>query len=101
MPKSLACVATRCYTCYLVGVSRQISQRDLRNNSGAVLREVQAGETVVVTRNGTPVAELRPVGLHRFVPRATIAAAARRAPRIDATRLRADLDAVVDQSIYG
>ena len=37
---------------------RTITQRQLRNDSGAVLREVQAGEHLTVTRNGTPVAEL-------------------------------------------
>jgi hypothetical protein len=54
-----------------------------------------------VTRNGTPVAELRPLGPHRFVPRATIAEAAARAPRIDAGRFRAEVDAVIDQRIDG
>lgn len=78
-----------------------ITQRELRNDSAAVLREVQAGETIIVTRNGVPVAELKSVSTRRFAPRAVIAAAARRAPRIDAARLRADLDAVVDQSADG
>ncbi len=82
-------------------MSRMITQRELRNESGAVLREVLSGQTLVVTRNGVPVAELRPVPPRRFVPRATIAEAARRAPRIDATRLRADLDAVADHGIDG
>lgn len=82
-------------------MNRTITQRELRNDSGAVLREVQAGQTVVVTRNGVPVAELRPIPPRRFVPRAVIAGAARRAPRIDAGRLRADLDAVVDPSVDG
>jgi prevent-host-death family protein len=75
-----------------------ISQRELRNDSGAILREVQAGQTLIVTRNGLPVAELRPLPPRRLVPRAAIAEAARRAPRVDAARWRADLDAVVDQS---
>ena len=82
-------------------MSRSITQRQLRNSSGAVLREVQAGQTVIVTRNGVPIAELRPLPPRRFVPRAVIADAARRAPRVDAGRLRADLDAVVDQSVDG
>jgi prevent-host-death family protein len=80
---------------------RMISQRELRNDSAAVLREVQAGQTIIVTRNGTPVAELRPLSPRRFVPRAVIADAARRAPRVDLGRLRADLDAVVDQTAHG
>jgi prevent-host-death family protein len=79
--------------------SRTITQRELRNQSAAVLREVEAGRTIVVTRNGTPVGELRPLRRHRFVPRATIAEAASRAPRIDAGRFRADLDAVIDPRI--
>ena len=79
-----------------------ITQRELRNDSGAILREVQAGQAIIVTRNGEPVAELRPLPRRRFVPRAAIvAAAARNAPPIDGARLGADLDAVVDQSVDG
>ena len=82
-------------------MNRVITQRELRNQSAAVLREVEAGRTVVVTRNGTPVAEMRPLGRHRFVSRAIIADAAARAPRVDAARFRADLDAVIDQRVDG
>ncbi len=78
---------------------RTITQRQLRNESAAILREVQAGQHLTVTRNGTPVAELRPVSARRFVPRAVIKAAARTAPRIDAERFRADLDALVIQDV--
>ena len=49
---------------------RTITQRELRNESAAILREVQAGQSRIVTRNGTPVAELKPVSPRRFVPRA-------------------------------
>jgi prevent-host-death family protein len=76
-----------------------ITQRELRNDSAAVLREVEAGRTLIVTRNGTPVAELRPLRPHPFVPRATVADAARRAPRVDAGQFRADIDAVIDQGV--
>ena len=79
--------------------SRVITQRELRNQSAAVLREVEAGRTIVVTRNGTPVGELRPIRRHRFVARAAIADAAARAPRIDADRFRTDLDAVINPHI--
>lgn len=82
-------------------MTRRITQRELRNHSAAVLGEVQAGQTIIVTRNGTPVAELRPIQPRRFVPRAVIAEAAARAPRVDAGRFRADVDAVVDQSVDG
>lgn len=82
-------------------MTRIISQRELRNQSAAVLREVEAGRTLIVSRNGTPVAELRPIQPRRFVPRSTLADAVARAPRVDAQRFRADLDAVIDQGIDG
>src|SRR6185437_12383535 len=75
-------VATKCYMCYSARVNRTITQRELRNQSAAVLRQVEAGRTLVVTRNGTPVAELRPIRRRRFVARATIAEAAANAPRV-------------------
>lgn len=82
-------------------MDKLITQRELRNDSGRVLREVQAGMTMIITRNGTAVAELRPVPPRRFVPRSVIVDAARRAPRVDAARFRRDLDAIVDQSVDG
>ncbi|CAM2756385.1 type II toxin-antitoxin system Phd/YefM family antitoxin [Actinomyces slackii] len=36
----------------------RISQRELRNDSAAVLRRVEAGEEMTVTRRGIPVARL-------------------------------------------
>lgn len=82
-------------------MTKTVNQRELRNDSAKVLREVQAGQTVIVTRNGMPIAELRPIQPRRFVPRRIIVEAADRAPRIDAGRFRADLDAVIDQSVDG
>jgi len=75
---------------------RTITQRELRNDSAAVLREVEAGQTIIVSRNGTPVGELRPVNRRRFVSRAAIAESSANAARIDAKQFRADLDAIVD-----
>jgi prevent-host-death family protein len=50
-------------------VATTIPQRELRNDIGAVLRRVEAGEEFVVTVSGRPVAELRPVvRRRRFVP---------------------------------
>ena len=82
-------------------MEKTVTQRQLRNDSAAVLREVQAGQTLTVTRNGVPVAELRPVPPRRFVPRSVLGDAARRSVRVDAERLRSDLDAVIDESDSG
>lgn len=38
-----------------------ITHRELRNDSGRILREVQAGQSFVVTNNGVAVAELVPI----------------------------------------
>ncbi|MDE0055660.1 MAG: type II toxin-antitoxin system prevent-host-death family antitoxin [Gammaproteobacteria bacterium] len=82
-------------------MKKTINQRELRNESAAVLREVRAGYSVVVTRNGDPIAELRPIQPRRFVPRAVIAEAASCAPAIDAEQFRSDVDAMIDQSVDG
>lgn len=76
----------------------EIAQRELRNDNAEVIRRVEAGETFIVTRNGVPVAELRPLpaGRQRFVRREDVLAAARRWERLDSARLRADLDAAAD-----
>ncbi len=41
-------------------MTRTIPHRELRNNSSAVLREVQAGATIEITNNGEVVAILVP-----------------------------------------
>ncbi|MGI8631705.1 MAG: type II toxin-antitoxin system Phd/YefM family antitoxin [Solirubrobacterales bacterium] len=40
---------------------REIPQRELRNNVAAVLRQVEAGESLRVTVRGRPVADLVPL----------------------------------------
>ncbi|MDK8879753.1 type II toxin-antitoxin system prevent-host-death family antitoxin [Corynebacterium sp. MSK008] len=51
-------------------VERRISQRELRNDSARILREVRAGRSFVVTNNGEPVGRLVP--LDEPKPRLTI-----------------------------
>jgi prevent-host-death family protein len=82
-------------------MSRAIALRDLRNQNAQILAAVEAGASFVVTRNGTPVAELRPLarGRRPFVPRAEIAKLAAGGPRIDATAFRRDLDVAIGQNV--
>lgn len=77
----------------------EITQRQLRNDSGEIMRRLGSGEEFVVTRNGVPVGELTPYRRHEFVPTDIIDAVFRTAPRIDPERLRADIDEIVDQSL--
>lgn len=54
----------------------EIPQRDLRNDVGAVLRRVEAGETLRITVRGKPVAKLSPLAERdRTVGRARFLAA--------------------------
>ncbi|MDE0137143.1 MAG: type II toxin-antitoxin system prevent-host-death family antitoxin [bacterium] len=78
-------------------MDQDISQRELRNNSGKVMRELRAGKSFVVTSNGTPIGELTPLSRRRFIPAAEAVGFFRTAPDIDYERWRADLDAIADQ----
>jgi antitoxin (DNA-binding transcriptional repressor) of toxin-antitoxin stability system len=51
-----------------------------------------------VTSRGVPVAELRPIQ-GRYLTTAELMARKRQLPYMDADRLRADIDAVIDQAI--
>lgn len=78
-------------------MTQAITQRELRNDSGEIMRRLDRGETFIVTRNGAPVAELTPMRRHRFVATDAVVAMFRNAPAIDADRFRADLDDVATQ----
>jgi prevent-host-death family protein len=78
-------------------MARDITQRQLRNDSGEIMRGLDRGESYVVTRHGVPVGELTPLRRHRFVPAETALAMFRGAPSVDLGRLRGDLDRVASQ----
>ncbi len=82
-------------------MSRIIPQRELRNRNAQILAAIEAGESFIVTRNGEPVAELRPIARHRrtFVARAELARLAAQGEPTDAADFRRDLDAVLDQRL--
>ena len=78
-------------------MTREITQRELRNASGEIMRALDRGESFVVTRNGVAVGELAPLRRRRFVPAEAALAAFAGAPTIDSVRFRADVDSAVDQ----
>lgn len=91
-------VASRSPTCYTRFVTKTIAQRELRNDNARVIDEVVSGQTFIVTRNGVPVAELRPVQRprRRFVPKAELKTLTAAGPHLDAAKFRTDLDRIVD-----
>ncbi len=49
-------------------MTETISQREMRNRSGEILRAVAAGESFIITNDGVVVAELIPHGAPRAKP---------------------------------
>jgi len=76
----------------------EVPVRDLRNHGGRVIDRVAHGERVTITRDGTPVAELRPY----IVSKLSAEALLRRwkhLPAIDPSVLRNGLDEIFDNRI--
>jgi prevent-host-death family protein len=79
-------------------MGREITQRELRNESGEIMRALDRGESFVVTRNGVPVGELNPFRQRQFVAAEAAVAVFAGAPAIQLDRFRADVDALIDQN---
>lgn len=75
-----------------------VTIRDLRNKGGEVIDRVAAGRPVIVTRDGRPVAELRPARLPGLSA-AVLLERWRRVAVVDARTLRRDIDRVIDQRL--
>lgn len=68
-----------------------VTVRELRNNAGDVLRRIKHGERIVITRDGTPVAELRPLPYPSAGP-AELIRRRKNLPPVDPDVLRRDID---------
>lgn len=78
--------------------TRDIPQRELRNDIAAVLREVEAGNTLRITVRGKPTAELVPVSEEpSFLSPEQVASLLSEAP-LD-PGFEADLDAALGETI--
>ncbi len=79
-------------------MSSTVSVRDLRNHGGAIIDTVSRGGSVIVTRDGVPVAEVHALPK---VPLTTRELIRRRQslPSLDPARLRADIDELLDMSL--
>lgn len=72
--------------------------RELRNHGGEVLDRVARGESMIVTRDGAEVAELRPRRRRSPSP-ADLIARRRLLPRVDPDALRRDIDDLLDAGL--
>lgn len=75
-----------------------VTVRDLRNKGGEVLDRVERGERVIVTRDGRPIAELRPLPRRSAGP-VELIERRKRLPRVDPDALRRDIDSVVSPTL--
>jgi len=86
------------HVCHTRGVPREITQRELRNESARIMRALDRGEAFVVTRNGVAVGELIPLRQRQFVSAAAALTVFRGAPAIDGEQFREDVDAWLDRN---
>lgn len=78
-------------------MAKRITEGELCDESGEIMRALDRGESFVLTRNGVEIGELMPLRRHQFVPAETATATFSAAPGIDADQFRGDIDAVIDQ----
>ncbi len=78
----------------------EVSQRQLGDISGEIMRGLDHGETYVVTRDGVLVDELTPLRRHRFVSAEVATAIFKNAPRVETRQLRENLDAGATQEMH-
>lgn len=76
----------------------EVTIRDLRNHGGEVVDRVLAGEKIVVTRSGRPVAELRPLR-RRGLRAEELVARWRALPRVDPEQMKRDVDALLEPAL--
>lgn len=76
----------------------EVSIRELRNHGGDVIDRAARGEQITITRSGRPVAELRGIDREPLTAEKLIARR-RNLPPIDYTKMRAELDAIIDPSL--
>lgn len=76
-----------------------LTQRELRNESGRVMREVASGATFIVTSNGRPVAELSPIEDTWFSNTAVVLSRFSGVPAVDGDTFKTDIDDFVDMGV--
>jgi antitoxin (DNA-binding transcriptional repressor) of toxin-antitoxin stability system len=76
----------------------KVTDGDLRSNGGEILSRVASGETLILTRDGEPVAELRPLP-RRSLPAGLLLERWHALPDAEAAGLRADIDDLLDPGL--
>jgi prevent-host-death family protein len=77
---------------------REVAIRELRNHGGEILDRVEGGEAMTVTRDGRPIAELRPLA-RRPLQASLLLQRWQNLPAVDLVKLRADIDDLLDPAL--
>jgi antitoxin (DNA-binding transcriptional repressor) of toxin-antitoxin stability system len=51
-----------------VAQPRHITQEEFRDDSAAIFQAIEDGESFILTRDGTPIAQVTPIRRRTFVP---------------------------------
>lgn len=76
----------------------EVTIRELRNHGGEVVDRVARGEDITITRDGHPVAELRPVSRPPLTAEILLTRW-HRLPSVDYRTMRAEIDEVMDAAL--
>lgn len=76
----------------------EVSVRELRNQGGQILNRVESGESMTITRDGTPVAVISPLRQPRLSATALLENW-KNVPLINAESFRRDIDQALDMSL--
>lgn len=76
----------------------EVSVRELRNQGGQILNRVESGESMTITRDGTPVAVISPLRQPRLSATALLENW-KNVPLINAESFRSDIDQALDMSL--
>ncbi|MFT3886705.1 MAG: type II toxin-antitoxin system prevent-host-death family antitoxin [Arachnia sp.] len=79
-------------------MSDTVSVRDLRNHGGTIIDAVSHGGSVVVTKDGVPVAELRALAREPLSTR-ELMRRRRSLPHVDPGQMRTDIDELLDSTL--
>jgi|EndMetStandDraft_8_1072994.scaffolds.fasta_scaffold568721_1 prevent-host-death family protein len=76
-----------------------VTMRELRNKGAEVMDRVERGESLTVTRDGRPVAELHPIR-NKGTSTELLIERRRHLPPVDYQKMRAELDEIIDPSLW-
>jgi prevent-host-death family protein len=80
---------------------REMSVREANQNFSQVIAAAEAGETIIITKNGAPVARITPQAADRSADPAWAGAYAQLAQSLRRSRVSAPVGVISEDDLYG